>query len=520
MGILDYYFRTAKYEHLRLNGSHTVVIFVHGILSHTRKAFLQSSGNGYFWDLLTGNPPFDEFDFGLFSYGKVDVSFLLELEYPVNNLMRISRELNGYISEYKNVLFIAHSQGGLLAKTYASLFYEEQGIHLLTLHTPHRNKSFSVMRFNGSDLWDKDACYHVPHIFCGSVADTKIVKPDNAFETLHDRKYLSKNIDKIRLGHSHLSTSPDLELLRMYFQDILHFKHSGLSREFYDTSKSTHGNLSGESIIELMYSRSEAKLLTAISKYDITKTVANPWKELLENGKDLFNLLERPSSNILILSTGCSVNFITKYLVTYLAKNAHIRVSNLDCGGDSLIKSNTHMCNWLLDKRYSEPNPYKHLPFDVSDFRRGSLVENEKFLNYFINLLIKRNFSIRFTYEAGTYKAQLKDFYVEAAKDFRRVISRGIYEECLQTKNIGIERFEKVITQFIASTKKLPEKKNTYRLIYSILKKQMNSVGQEINIKGAEVIISKLYRSDGDTYWLDKYWGQLFDFQSLEKAII
>ena len=48
----------------------------------------------------------------------------------------------------------------------------------------------------------------------------------------------------------------------------------------------------------------------------------------------------------------------------------------------------------------------------------------------------------------------------------------------------------------------------------------MNSVGQEINIKGAEVIISKLYRSDGDTYWLDKYWGQLFDFQSLEKAII
>ena len=490
MGILEYYFRTATFESLRFNNSHTVVVFVHGILSHTRKAFSLTGGDGYFWDLFKDNSLFREFDLALFSYGKFDVSYLLELDNPVNNLVKIARELYGYISEYKNVLFIAHSQGGLLAKTYASLFHEEQGIHLLTLHTPHRNKSFSVMRFYQQEIWDSSACYHVPHIFCGSINDTKIVKPDNAFETCRDRKYLSRNKLKQSLGHSHLSTDPDPELLKLYFEDILHFKSSGLSRVFYDISRPLHGNFSGKSTIDIVYSRSKSSLANFNSEPEIGYTLSDPWKELLTKGKDLSKFIEQSSSKVLLLSIGCSVNFFTKYLVAYLGKNARIKVENIDCGGDSLTKSNSHVCDWVFDKRYSELNPYKHVPFDVSDFRRGCLIENEEFLRCFLDLLYKNQFSIRNNYEAGTYRCLLKEYYVTAALDFRRNIVFDIYEESLQTKNIGIERFEETISKLVASTNRLQERKNPYRLIYAILKKEMNQAGQEIDIRGSEVIIS------------------------------
>ena len=47
----------------------------------------------------------------------------------------------------------------------------------------------------------------------------------------------------------------------------------------------------------------------------------------------------------------------------------------------------------------------------------------------------------------------------------------------------------------------------------------MHNVGQEIDIKGADVIISKLFRSDGDVYWLDNYLGQIYHEQTLNSTL-
>ena len=519
MGVLNYYFRTADFEYLRCVQSQTVVVFVHGILSHSKKAFSLHQKEGYFWDLLIDNPLLSSFDFALFSYGRIDISYILEGEYPVNNLIRIAHELHGYVSQYKNVLFIAHSQGGLLAKTYASLFFKTQGIHLLTLHTPHRNKSFSVMRFNDEDIWDKEACFQVPHIFCASLNDNKIVKPDNAFHSCHDRKFLSKDTSKSNLGHSHLSSSPDIELLRAYIEDIMYFKFSGISRVFCDTSITAYGSISEGSTIELYYSRFSSNLCKSVNATEFTQVIDYPWSNLIAKGKEISKCISIDSSKIAIVSKSCSVDFFTKYLFEHFLSDAKIKINGLDCGGDSLIASNDIVCDWLLQNKFQESNPYAHLPFDAHDFRKGSLVESDEFLKYFLDALFKKRFSLKNTYENGTYKPLLKEYFLLVVKDFRKQITQEIYNEAISKKSIGINRFESTIKKFVQVIKKLPEKKNTYSIVYSELKKLMHNVGQEIDIKGADVIISKLFRSDGDVYWLDNYLGQIYHEQTLNSTL-
>lgn len=524
MGILDYYFRTAKFDFIRNNDSHTIVVFVHGVLSNSYKAFKLYAHEGYFWDLLKNEPVFCQFDFGLFSYGKIDVSYLLERAYPINNLVKIAFELNGYISDYKNVLFVAHSQGGLLAKAYASLFYEQQGIHFITLHTPHRNKSFSVMRFNGDEIWDKHACYQVPHIFCGSINDRKIVKPDNAFTTLKDRRYLSKDQTKNHLGHSHLSTSPDEKLLGIYFRDIFHFMNSGLSQVFCSTAKPIMGNNDSSSTIEIVYSRTPLKFVKINGNYKTTIIITNPWYELIDQSLAIIQNVNSKSSGIngiiQIKFIGCSVNYFTKYLSNYFLEHARLKLKDLDFhGSESRSSTNNHLCEWTFENSYSEQNPYKHLPFDSLDFKKGSLIEDKEFLDMFLVILSENKFTISRYYKAGTYKENLKKYYKITTEKYRRDVSSDIYSDCFTDPSIGIENFERILNDIVVSINNFPEKKNYYNKIYEIIKMRFSITRQYVGIRQIEVIISKLMKSDGEVYWMDKYLMQIFDKNKLEKTI-
>ena len=147
------------------------------------------------------------------------------------------------------------------------------------------------------------------------------------------------------------------------------------------------------------------------------------------------------------------------------------------------------------------------------------MVESDEFLKYFLDALFKKRFSLKDTYENGTYKPLLKEYFLLVVKDFRKQITQEIYNEAISKKSIGINRFESTIKKFVQVIKKLPEKKNTYSIVYSELKKLMHNVGQEIDIKGADVIISKLFRSDGDVYWLDNYLGQIYHDQTLNSTL-
>ncbi|MEL6987591.1 MAG: CHAT domain-containing protein, partial [Bacteroidota bacterium] len=485
------------------------------------KAFQLDGSKDYFWNKLLENQyPFAKFDFALFSYGKIDVSYLLELDFPVNNLIKISEELNGYITDYKNVLLIAHSQGGLVAKTYASLFYQQQGIHLLTLHTPHRNKSFSVMRFNQNEIWQQEACYQVPHIFCASINDNKIVKPDNAFATSHDRKYLSKDQTKQHLGHSHLSKSPDKKLLKIYIEEIFNFINSGLSRVFCNTIETHLGNYPSKYTIVINYSRSLAKLNDFRCSCKKTMIIDRPWRDLVSQQLAL-KTKNTPKSihadcNILIEVVGCSVNYFAKYLLSRSLEDTCIELHALDSlGGESRGLTYNYLYEYVFHDHYSETNPYKHIPFDTYDFKKGSLIEDSDFLNIFLRILKSYKFTLSASYELGFYKDKLWKYYLESVKEYRRIITLNIYKECFIEPSIGIEVFEQKIEQVISSINRLQEKKNYYRIIYQIIKIVFQGVDQDIDIRTAEIIVSKLMKSDGDVYWLDNYLRQVYDVKVL-----
>ncbi|GAA3530919.1 hypothetical protein [Zobellella aerophila] len=483
MKILGYYFRSAQIDPILLRGSDTIVIFVHGILSKSKDAFKLHNQKGHFWDRIKDVYPFSTFDFAMFSYGKIDVSFILEKEWPINNLTRISFELYGAISRYKNVIFIAHSQGGLLAKTYSSLYWSRQGVFLVTLHTPHRNKSITVMRVNDNKIWDDSASFHVSHIFCGSINDNKIVKPDNAIMGCKDIEYISYDRTKKSLGHSHLSQSPDPELIEKLKNQANVFINSGLSRNFYPYPETSA--FKGMSV-ELIFSRSEIKL----RKY--TKKEGSPFEPWRTS---CFHEKTSLTSNV-VAQNGCSVNYFFRYLKNN--KIEKISIHDLDYEYPDDVESVEYkLYDFCFSEVYSEVNPYKHIPFFTSDFQKKSLIINDDFYEIFLRRLIKKR--IKNSDINGVHET-----YDHAIGEFRRTISNRIYRLSTIKKDMSEGKFEILLINTVKKILNLPEKKSEYLAIHEIIKKEFHKKQYRISLLDIEVIVSLLMRSDGELYWLDR----------------
>lgn len=484
-----YYFRSAQLELILERSSETIVIFVHGILSKSKYAFRQHGQKGYFWDIIKDVYPFSSFDLAMFSYGKIDVSYILEKDWPINNLTRISLELHGAISKYKNVIFLAHSQGGLLAKTYSSLYCTHQGIFLVTLHTPHRNKSITVMRFNDNKIWDDLSCFRVSHMFCGSVNDNKIVKPDNALTGCKDIEYISYDKTKKSLGHSHLSQSPGSELIRNLQSHTEVFINSGLNKKFFPYPD---GSGSKESQIELIYSRSHLKLKKYSSK---SISGCGSW------GSPYFKGETDMVPNI-IIQNGCSVNYFFRTLKNINA--GRVVLSDLDkMYPDDIDSVLNKLCGLCFGKLYSEKNPYKKIPFFTSDFPRKSLIINDDFCDIFLKKITKEK--LKNTDTERIYKA-----YKSSVKEYRSIISKNIYVSSSLKKEMSVGRFEAILVNSVNKLLNLPEKKSEYLVVHEIVKKSFFDKKYRISLRDIEVIISVLMRSDGELYWLDRDVRQVY----------
>lgn len=494
MNILGYYFRSARLEPIIERHSETVVIFVHGVLSKSKDAFRVYKQENYFWDIIKDAYPFSSFDLAMFSYGRFDVSYILEKDWPINNLTRISVELHGAISKYKNVIFLSHSQGGLLAKTYSSLYCLCQGIFLVTLHTPHRNKSITVMRVNGNKIWDDTACFQVSHMFCGSINDNKIVKPDNALTGCKDIEYISYNKTKESLGHSHLSQSPDPELIRNLQKHAEIFINSGLNRKFYfypEVEKNEGSN------VELIYSRSHLKL----------KKYSGKNNSLFESWGAPYFLGETGVIPNEIFQNGCSVNYFFRYLKN--KSKGNILISDLDkIYPDKVDNVKEKLYELCFSEEHIGQNPYKKIPFFTPDFLKKSLVINDDFFELFLMRLKKKqvkNTDLKDVYEA----------YGCAVKDYRSVISKKIYSSSLLKKDMGEGKFEFVIFNLVKKLLGLPEKKSEYLVVHEIVKKEFYLRKYRITLRDVEAIVSVIMRSDGELYWLDRDVRQAFKYKEL-----
>jgi hypothetical protein len=492
MKILGYYFRSARLDPILERHSETIVIFVHGVLSKSKDAFRLYKQEGYFWDIIKDVYPFSSFDMAMFSYGRFDASYILEKDWPINNLTRISVELHGAISKYKNVIFLSHSQGGLLAKTYSSLYCLRQGVFLVTLHTPHRNKSITVMRVNDNKIWDDSACFHVSHMFCGSINDNKIVKPDNALTGCKDIEYISYDKTKESLGHSHLSQSPDPELIRNLQNHAEMFINSGLNKKFYIYPGIAENEGSN---VELIFSRSHLKL----------KKYTGKDGSLFESWEDPYFRGETGIIPNEIFQNGCSVNYFLRYLKNTNACN--VLVSDLDkVYPDDVESVGNKLCELCFGEERLGQNPYKNIPFFTRDFPKKSLIINDDFFELFLKRLQKEK--TKNTDLEGVCKA-----YKCAVKDYRRVISNKIYRSSLIKRDMSEGKFEVILFDSVKKLLILPEKKSEYLVVHEIVKKKFYDRKYRISLRDIEAIVSVLMRSDGELYWLDRDVRQVFKYK-------
>ncbi len=435
----------------------------------------------------------------MFSYGKIDLSYVLQMDFPFNNLTRIAEELNGYIKHYKDVLFIGHSQGGLLAKTYATLYYKKQGIHLLTLHTPHLNKSISVLRFSKPSFWESEVMYAVPHIFCASINDNKIVKPQNALATCRDKSYISTNERYKKLGHSHLCRKPDDELIKLYSNEIFTFINSGASLqeqiirdlEPKITSRSYH----------IVYSKDESNNSKSPEK---DPKILNPWVNLVAiNKKEHNHEIEHYPTTI--FHNGCSINFFYKYLINTNNEGCRIKITLLDKDDDNNPDSISNaLCRDFLTEG---DNPYINVPFDIYDYRRGSLFEYDEFKNCFIKTISDgaergRNKEI---YENPEYTYNA---YNATSEHLRRMWSDRICTTLNYfslVSQIDLNSTISYLTVFL-----LKKKLYKHQEIYRHFNKPANPC-HKLGLNEFEIVLSYICHSDGIYYWIDPYISQLFE---------
>lgn len=505
---ISYFVRTARLEYIRKIGAESVVIFMHGILSDTRAAFGLDSPAASPWTSLLKTPGFANYDVALFCYGRTDLSFVFQLDSPFNNLRRLANELHGHVKRYRSVIFIAHSQGGLLAKTYASLYYLEQGILITTLHTPHGNRAFSVMRTTIDKLWNDRARYVVPHLFCGSVNDNRIVKPDNAITGGVDDEYMSSDHSKAALGHSHLSTSPDRDLLALINKKTFYFASSGLSQKIYELSQFSRRHDGHFRPVQIRLSRSKKRLDEYSFGERVKTTIEKPWKHDFATCTGALNGVSPVSIHV----HGCSVNYFVRCLFSDTERELDdLNFTNLDENQNSHVVANDTLCENVFSSGKSVPNPYRELPFDIVDFDKKDLISDKEFLEIFSRILINGNFTLK-TYAKlprNVYEPKLREFYRLAVSQYRILVVRNIFNNLPTRLEIGVVRFEQMLVDIITEIRALPSYKCEHSDIYTII----NCVGLasrcKFGILGVEYIISKLMRSDGDLYWLDRNIAQI-----------
>lgn len=499
--IFRYYFRSPDFEVVQDHKSTTVVVFIHGILSHSKSAFTLTERRGYFWDIVSKFHPFDNMDFGLFSYGKLDISYLLEGDSPYNNLIRISQELHGIINGYDNVIFIAHSQGGLLAKTYASLYYDEQSIFLCTLHTPHRNKSFSVLRFKKIRIWSDLASFRVPHLFCGSVNDNKIVKPDNATLGARCYTYMSTDRSKYALGHGHLCRSPDTEFVEVLINSVYQFHYSGFRKDILVLGNEVTKSASNE----IMFS----SLKESTDGYTLME-----FADFLSPNIDFANILKR-HEKIAFINT--SIGFIERLLYEkYRNIVEKIRIIDKDSGPGCAA---TEINNKLCEEYFSlGDNPYSSLPFDAFSFGRKSLITNLQFLESLKILCRRKNFNIQDqVLEGGDRK--LCDLYKDCAKAYWDNLVKKVYDACFagqRAPRIGVVAFGRAIIHAIKKILEDDDNRVEYSVVYELIVKSLSEKGQICDIRTVEIVASNLFRSDSHLYWLDR--DVKLVFKTIEKG--
>ena len=489
--LFSYQIRAAEFTKVYSRGSKSIVVFMHGILSDCQSAF-RVGEDKFFWDELSNRNPFVDFDIATFNYGFFDVSKLTELANPYNSLDVLTNELHGALLGYDHIMLIGHSQGGLLAREYVCKYHgHTHPCVLITLHSPHKNKSLYVKRLKNPLQWPSQYSFRVPHIVAGSVNDKYFAKVDNIEPYARYESYISHDVSKLSLGHGHLSQDPDNALLEKISTIAHDFVCSGFTRIGYNP------RLQSLAQGEIFYSKSKRRLeefTTSNSSLIRNIRSKNAWTN---------------SQNLAV--NACSVGNIVRRMSHEINKEP--AVVDLDYFYDeNLSTANDRLCA-INSSGGSNANPYSDIPFDVSQFKKRSLVTNPDFLLLLNDYCKKRGVSIRSTNHAvdatsvKNAKLAFHQCYVDTIKQLKEQIASELYGQCKngnKPNKFGIVGFEQYLMDVVSDIQSRDQSQFHYTTIYEVVFKLANQRGYEFVLDHIEKVISRIARSDGELYWLDK----------------
>ncbi|MDE4175539.1 hypothetical protein PXK01_15360 [Phaeobacter sp. PT47_59] len=483
---LEYWWRTAQIEPKRLAGQDTAVVFVHGLRSHSDQAFrLENGSELFFWDLLKDDFPLSNASFFTFNYGRIEIFHFTEGRSLEQTLANLCQQLHGAISTFRNVIIVGHSQGGLVAKMYACMYgghiSSEQSVLVITMHTPHRNRSMMVMRHTKNKQWLRDDRFFVPHLFCASYADN-IVKPDNAIDSALDVAFTTHDDSFRSLGHSHLNKAPTADLIQRIRRKTAEFLSSGYSHPGIDINSFPKTNYP---ITIIRFSRSKRKIETLLSDEQIQPTLPG---------------LE--TQNVYSYAMRCPVHVAKRFELMNSSGTERVEVLDLDNYLSSGIFDTVDWVCQEADASYSE------ILFDPIDFKKDVIVKNKDFFDLFAAELKESGQTLREQIINNSLHLTMEIFQQSLGKYWQEIVG-DIYNSIQDSRKPKIITFKRVLE---VSTRVCFNKKRfrKQKYLYQVFKREFWNVGWAVELASVDSMIAHLFRTDGEIYRLDRDIENIF----------
>lgn len=105
----------------RQKGANRLIVFVHGFMGNASETWLHERTQAYWPDLMTKDAAFSDSDVAVYGYE----SSLFEQSFSIDEIadnLRLRMEAAKIPSKYEEVVFITHSMGGLVVRSFALKF--------------------------------------------------------------------------------------------------------------------------------------------------------------------------------------------------------------------------------------------------------------------------------------------------------------------------------------------------------------------------------------------------------------